>query len=550
MEVLIDEQNLIDIAGALRGKYGDTEIVEAPVIDAVVSRTPDTTWFDTGKYVNNMDLYDVVTIPGASKILVDMAYQTFDSSGGIENGYTDYVSVLPGNLASMPEDTIRYGGGSSEGRINRVELTFEGTDTVTFHFASDESFCMGIGYFATCTGYDSDGNVVPLGKTYSVEIEVERTYKPREMSVAIDGLNTIPGGNIIVTGICQYRFAYNGWNWVIDSFGDSIKTREITNATWMFGNSTELKNIPFEINFTDGGGDCNSMFVTCIGLIAIPSIDFRQTTIYRSCDSLFTDCRKVTSIGTLKNLYPQGMSGMFKGLWLLRELPKIEGLNLSRIYEYNYANVTSLFENCYSLRAIPEEFLNVIYMPMCTASYYSHLTKTFTKCYALDEIRGINPKTGAMTSNVFASGSGATFAYCGRVKDIVFATQDDGSPYVCNWKNQMIELNTCVGYVDFPLSVLDYNSGITSDKEVKDDATYQALKNDPDWWTVEPVYSRYNRLSAVNTINSLPDVSQGSGNTIKFRGVDGSKTDGGAINTMSAEEIAVATAKGWTVTFV
>jgi hypothetical protein len=63
-------------------------------------------------------------------------------------------------------------------------------------------------------------------------------------------------------------------------------------------------------------------------------------------------------------------------------------------------------------------------------------------------------------------------------------------------------------------------------------------------------YSRYNHDSAVETINSLPDVSAGSGNTIKFEGAAGSLTDGGAINTLTEEEIAVATAKGWTVTLV
>jgi hypothetical protein len=99
-----------------------------------------------------------------------------------------------------------------------------------------------------------------------------------------------------------------------------------------------------------------------------------------------------------------------------------------------------------------------------------------------------------------------------------------------------------------------YSSGITIDKKVIDDATYQALKNDPDWYTFKVEYSRYNHDSAVNTINSLPDTSAylataGGTNTIKFNGKSGSKTDGGAINTLTAEEIAVATAKGWTVTF-
>jgi hypothetical protein len=98
-------------------------------------------------------------------------------------------------------------------------------------------------------------------------------------------------------------------------------------------------------------------------------------------------------------------------------------------------------------------------------------------------------------------------------------------------------------------------NGITEDKFVYDDLTYQALKDDPDWFTYKIAYSRYNHDSAVNTINSLPDTSAylataGGTNTIKFRGEAGSATDGGAISTLTEEEIAVATAKGWTVTLV
>jgi hypothetical protein len=63
-------------------------------------------------------------------------------------------------------------------------------------------------------------------------------------------------------------------------------------------------------------------------------------------------------------------------------------------------------------------------------------------------------------------------------------------------------------------------------------------------------YSRYNHDSAVETINSLPDTSAYGTNTIKFKGASGALTDGGAINTLTEEEIAVAAAKGWTVTLV
>lgn len=62
----------------------------------------------------------------------------------------------------------------------------------------------------------------------------------------------------------------------------------------------------------------------------------------------------------------------------------------------------------------------------------------------------------------------------------------------------------------------------------------------------------YGYDSAVRTINSLPDLSgnTGAANTIIFKGEAGSRTDGGAINTMTEEEIAVATAKGWVISFV
>jgi hypothetical protein len=147
------------------------------------------------------------------------------------------------------------------------------------------------------------------------------------------------------------------------------------------------------------------------------------------------------------------------------------------------------------------------------------------------------------------------FEKCGRVKDIIFATQEDGTPYSVSWKNQTISLNQWVGYEEdtSDITAYSYITGITKDKQVTDDASYQALKNDPDWWTIDRNYSRYNHDSAVNTINSLPDTSaylaaNGGTNTIKFRGVYGSSTDGGAIDTLTEEEIAVAAAKGWTVT--
>lgn len=66
---------------------------------------------------------------------------------------------------------------------------------------------------------------------------------------------------------------------------------------------------------------------------------------------------------------------------------------------------------------------------------------------------------------------------------------------------------------------------------------------------MSPNYSLYNHDSAVETINSLPDCSGCAAQTIKFRGSAGSAYNK-AINTLTDEEIAVATAKNWTVALV
>ena len=209
-----------------------------------------------------------------------------------------------------------------------------------------------------------------------------------------------------------------------------------------------------------------------------------------------------------------------------------------------------MFNNCYSLRFIP---MNLIKSGNPYANYnYSYYYDGFYNCYALDELINMPiPYTKTTwTSNAFMD----TFRNCHRLKDITFKTNDDGTAIAVKWKGQVIDLTNYVGYTSIGDEATKYNSGITADKRVTDATSYEALKNDPDWFTADVNYSRYNHDSAVNTINSLPDASAylasySGTNTIKFKGASGTNTDGGAINTLTETEIAVATAKGWTVTF-
>ena len=354
-------------------------------------------------------------------------------------------------------------------------------------------------------------------------------YSPVTVNVPTGGGAGIPSEAFTISGSCNYRFANGGWDWFIENYGDQITTNNIARFDNMFLNS-KVANIPFEINFT---GTVNKslehMFDGCENLVEIPKIN---GVIPNNFFQIFNQCRNIRYL-------PDDIATWFDWSYL-------DGLTSSYIGQQN-----EMFNVCSSLRAIPIDFIshgnpNITY----SYSYFNHFCAS---CYALDELINLPiPYTATWTSNAFS----LAFNRCYRIKNITFA-MPDGQPYVMKWKGQTIDLTSC-GYPETEYTynyIIQYNSGITIDKMVTDDATYQALKNDPDWFPKNMEYSRYNHDSAVATINSLPDTSAylataGGTNTIKFKGVAGSATDGGAINTLTEEEIAVAAAKGWTVTLV
>lgn len=360
-----------------------------------------------------------------------------------------------------------------------------------------------------------------------------------------------------ITGNCQYRFAYGGWDWFIRDYGNRITTSNISNLREMFNNSN-IENIPFDLNV--------------------------KKSQYMDFASLFSDCHKLKSIPKINSIPTIREAGrMFFYCYQLRYLPE----DIADWFDWSYMDAqttmyscdrSSTFSHCHSLRSIPMSFLSHA-NPKSSYSY-TYFSYGFQHCYVLDELVDLPiPYTATYTSNLF----NATFDYNSRLKNMTFALQENGLPIEVNWKNQVINL-VRAGYVEIstgkPMSewnaeylesekqrlvnIIGYNSGITLDKAIYNDETYALLKDDPDSFCIANSfnagnkdyrcydYSRYNHDSAVATINSLPDTSAylataGGTNTIKFRGAVGAKTDGGAINTLTQEEIAVATAKGWTV---
>ena len=297
--------------------------------------------------------------------------------------------------------------------------------------------------------------------------------------------------------------------------------------------------------------------------------------------NLFVNCtnlKRVKSIGKagLININPNivfdaslvqniGMGSVFSGC---RSLVDANGLFTDEMalercidsYVLGHSSgayLYSIFQNCYALREVPTWFKKLKTTKKTTvipnANCYV-FNKCFYNCYSLDEVTDIpitfKNLSGTVTSNLFTD----TFTNAGRLKRITFETPTNGaSAFVIPWQKQTIDL-VYTGWIksDYEADFLTY-SNITSDKKVINSSDYNRLKNDPDWYTTDYRYSRFNRTSAVELFNSLPNtkpyVTSSTPNTIKLWYYSGESTDGGGMSALTSSEIAIATNKGWTVTF-
>ena len=355
-------------------------------------------------------------------------------------------------------------------------------------------------------------------------------YTPTEMATAIGEIKVSTGAelapeDLVLTGDCYYKFSYNGWNWFIEKFGDKITTKDITRGAAMFSDNKQISSVPFSLNF---------------------KADYAATIwkIFSSSTIIFPPY--------INNLKVKNTSYMFYDCNYIIEIPEdyFDTWDFSYLNESTFSgdSCSSMFYNCWRLKKIPSD-LSMFYM-VGDSYNISIFWSGFMNCNLLEKVTNLPVPPATFSSNAFSS----TFNFCHRLKQITFSL-NNGTPKIARWQNQVIDLATYyVGYGQTSTGFTYY--GMPSDTEIKDDTSYQLLKDNEDSYTKNIAYSRYNHDSAVETINTLPDTSAylaesgGTTNIIKFKGESGSATDGGAINTLTEEEIAVAAAKGWTVTLV
>ena len=471
------------------------------------------------------------------------------------------------------------------------------------------------GTFSASSGFDGLGTVVVdvperVPVVESIDITANGTYTPNE---GVDGYNSVnvqvpervpvvESKEITQNGTYTPPQGVDGFNNVVvnvaSSGGGKAKRIELTNGGQqylfnnyfldlldygcevVFTNTTQVHNF---IKLASGTGDVNNepaqnITGENVDKFASLKINVDGCTLGYSISNMFYQQKDITHLpeivgnhNIITNRTPD-YQNMFYGCHRLQEIPDnyidlmiYNSQHNSYIGDGNFSGlyVSSMFSNCHALRKIPTTFSTTFHKKPISRYNRTPQYWSFNACYSLGELVDLpvvdtRKHDSPYTSNSF---SGA-FNDCQRLKRLTFKLDEQShtegnetitvySPATAYWKNQTIDLaGTKVGYGG---SCSSYNPSFTNDNMVKDDATYQALKDTEDWWTLDIAYSRYNHNSAVETINSLPQIPSDytdAGNTIKFNGASGSATDGGAINTLTQEEIAVATAKGWTVALV
>jgi hypothetical protein len=378
----------------------------------------------------------------------------------------------------------------------------------------------------------STGGITPTGE---LEILENGTYDVTEYASALVNVASSGGAveTITASGNLPHAFAGDVWGDVFKQFPNLIEVNRLQDANCMFWKNSTIKRIPFVLNTaSDATVNFTQAFYGCTALEEPPVIS--AGTRISAVRAMFSDCYKLKT-------FPEG----YGADW-----------NWDEFKGNSYADCSALFYNCYSLRKAPQALLDNAFAGVGTSNNYVGYYNGFASCYNLDEVLNLGVNQGSLTSN--RMGYMFSAAYC--IKRFTFATNADGTPKTAKWKNQTLELQNlgfCNPTYSWQIDDITNNCPERAGKRIYDDATYAALKNDPDAWTGDATnnntcyhWSLYNKASALETIKSLPDCSATGTNTIKFRGEAGLKTDGGAINTMTDAEIAVAAAKGWTVSFV
>ena len=282
------------------------------------------------------------------------------------------------------------------------------------------------------------------------------------------------------------------------------------------GVANSILKIPNDMKFAYT--EAKYMFWGCSNLTEIPLLD---TSNVENMASMFSRCSKLTTIPLLNTSNVKNMASMFSRCSKLTTIPL---LNTSKVY-----SMQRMFEYCTSLVSIPlldtsnvtemsgmfSSCSNLTSIPLLNTSKARQMQHTFNSCYSLTSIPQLDTSNVTSFYNTFYTCTSLTDVPLLNASKATYMTQVlHGCSKLINFGGfenlgQAYSTAQSANYSPYKLD-LQYNTSLTHD-------------------------------SLMNVINNLYD--------IKTKGCKTQQLLLGSVNLakLTAEEIAIATEKGWTV---
>jgi len=328
----------------------------------------------------------------------------------------------------------------------------------------------------------------------------------------------------------------------IESIETGIASIDVSADGVKFYNAKNINEIPSYYNF-DNVTDMNSMFYGCNSLASVPQIN--STTI-TSMASTFYDCYNITTIPFFDTSNVDIMYRMCFGCSSLTSVPLFDTSNVT--------NISLMFNGCSSLTSVP----------LFDTSNVTNISYMFYGCSNLTSIPHFN------TSNV--TDMDGMFYGCSKLTSIPHFNTSNVTDisfmfHGCSSLTSIPQFNTsnvtsveamfqgCSNLTTIPL--LDWSSAGYDDRQgfslfgiftnctaLVDVGGFKNVGQSftRDHWITLGDSPNLSRQSCLNIFNNLYDISSQSFSSycsIRFHAT--------AYNRLSTDDIAIATAKGWSV---
>ena len=285
-----------------------------------------------GGYGNNKSYSRVVTIPGASSLIVDITYQT---EGANYDWVCAYAGANAGDVNCLASLTGKLGGTTKTTKT----FTVNG-DSVTFWFRSDRSASNYYGYYAVVKG--RVGSKEYVSGTYAMPVDSSDDYTFVGWNTKVDGSGeNLGAGEVYLpsnqTVYAQWQFNYTKWNtvgWRITDDG-VLKIRPWKGDTGTTGSVTDYPYAPWSSQ------SLKIKKVESIGTIVLNA----------KSDYLFYNCRNLTDLTGLSSWNVSNvtsMNNMFLICSNLTDLTPLANWNVSKVM-----NMESMFSSCSSHTDLP-----------------------------------------------------------------------------------------------------------------------------------------------------------------------------------------------------